>query len=75
METLRERQRRFPLAAGTVQHEAAVGLHRSAAQHGLARERESLRVEPELLEHIAEAHRQRAVDHDAERALSVRARR
>ena len=52
-----------------MQHEAPIGLHRSAAQDGLPGEPEVLRAQPQLLEDVAEVHRQRTVDHNAERTF------
>ena len=59
----------IPLAAGTVQHEAAVGVHRAAAQHRLLGDAAVGGLELHLRQHVGQLHRQGLVEHDAERAL------
>jgi len=52
-----------------VQYEAAVGLHGPAAQHRLRGQPRILVRQRQLVQHLAEAHFQRAVQDDAERAV------
>ena len=61
--------RGVPVAARAVQHEAAVAVHRAAAQHDLRADLRTRRFEAHLLEDLVERHRQGLVDDDAERAL------
>ena len=51
-----------------MQHEAAVGVHRAAAQHRLFADADVGGLELHLRHHVAELHPQRLVEHDAERA-------
>ena len=58
-----------PLPAGAMQHEAAVGVYRPAAQHRLRRDVLARGLELHLRQHVREPHGQRLVENDAERAL------
>ena len=57
-----------PIAARTVQHEAAIGMHRPAAQHRLLADADVGGLELHLRHDVAELHAERLVQHDAERA-------
>jgi len=52
-----------------MQHEATILVHRSPAQHRQVRRTPVGRLDFHLLEHFAERHGQRTVEHDAERAF------
>src|SRR6185312_4408229 len=62
--------RAVPLAARAMQHESAVGAYGTSAQHRLRGDLLVARVELHLLQHLREAHRQRLVEYDAERAFA-----
>src|SRR5512146_484959 len=57
-----------PLPALPLEHEAPVGMHRAPPQHRLSGEVLRRRLQLHLREHVREAHRQRLVENDAERA-------
>ena len=54
-----------------MQHEAALGTHRAAGEHGLGLERAVRRAQIQLLEQAAQAHVERTVDDNTERALVI----
>ena len=55
-----------PGAARAVQHEAAIDVHGTAAQHRLLADANVLRLELHLGHDVAELHAERLVQHDAE---------
>jgi hypothetical protein len=66
-----EAQRRAEVARVVVQHEAAVGLHRPADQHGLAAERGRVGGDLHLPQHFVEVVFGAMVDHQAHGAEFV----
>ncbi len=58
--------RGIPLATRPVQHEAAVGMHRSAPQHRLFADADIGGLELHLRHDVAELHAEGLVEHDAE---------
>ncbi len=61
----------IPFAARAVQHEAAIHVHRAAAQHRLLADADVGGLELHLRHDVAELHAERLVQHDAECACSL----
>jgi hypothetical protein len=66
---IRHAMRVIPLAAWPMQHEAAVGVHRPAAQNRLRGDVLAARLDIHLHQHVGQPHGKRLVHDDAERAL------
>ena len=64
MEGVGDFQRRIPLTAGGVDDEAAIGLHRAAAQHRPLTQRSGTEVNFQLFEDFRHAHGQRLVENE-----------